>query len=100
MGNATLPRNATRVRLELPEVDHTVVQRELERGIRAAIGDPAAVVGWYSTGDGEDFIITVKQEHVTWWARMPGGFAEMIGGYSCTSTVRWRDGEPPRAVDA
>lgn len=99
MSNAPLPRNANRVRLELPEVDHAIVQRALEYGIRHAIGDQAAVVTWYSAGDGEDFVITVKQEAGTWWTMMPASFAEMIGGYSGTSTLRWRDSEPPKAVD-
>jgi hypothetical protein len=96
----TLPRNATRVTLELPEIDHAVVQRALERGIRHATRDPAAVVSWYPADDGEDFVIIVKQEHATWWTMMPSGFAEMIGGYLGTSTLRWHDSEPPKAVDA
>jgi hypothetical protein len=62
-----LPRNATRVRLVLDPVADSVVQRALERSIRHAIGDPAAVVGYCSTDDGEDLVITVKQEHGTWW---------------------------------
>lgn len=99
MSNATVPRNATRVRLELPATDDTVVRRALEYGIRRAIGDPAAVVNWYAAADGEDLVITVKQAHGTWWTMMPSSFAEMIGGYSGTSTLRWNDSEPPAAVD-
>jgi hypothetical protein len=99
VSNEALPRNANRVRLELPAVDHAIVQRALERGIRSATGDPSAAIGWYPTDDGEDFVIIVKQEHATWWTMMPSGFAEMIGGYSGTTTLRWHDSEPPRAVD-
>jgi hypothetical protein len=94
-----LPRNATRVRLTLPEVDNAVVQRALEQGIRTAIGDPSAVIGWYSTADGEDLVVTVKQEAGEWWAMMPDSFAEMLGGYQGTATLRWREDEAPKAID-
>jgi hypothetical protein len=97
--SATMTQNVTRVRLDLPESDPAVVQRALERGIRMAVGDPAAVVDWYQADDGEDYVITVKQEHATWWTMMPASFAEMIGGYQGTSTLRWHDSKPPKALD-
>jgi hypothetical protein len=94
-----VPRTATRVRLVLPELDHAVVQRALEHGIRHAIEDPAAVVDWYPADGGEGAVITVKQQHATWWTMMPAGFFEMIGGYFGTTALRWRDDEPPEALD-
>lgn len=94
-----LPRDATRVRLVIGPVTDHVVQAALELGIRRAIGDPEAVVGYYSAASGEDLVITVRQAHGTWWAMMPAGFAEAIGGYTGTTTIRWRDSAPPKAVD-
>jgi hypothetical protein len=94
-----MPRNATRVRLELPALDYAAVQSALERGIRTAIGDPAAVIDWYPVDDEGDYVITVKQVHGTWWTSMPSAFAEMIGGYYGVSTMRWRDDKPPAADD-
>jgi hypothetical protein len=97
-----LPRDATRVRLVIDPVAGHVVQAALELGIRRAVGDPKAVIGYYSAAsgeDGEDLVITVRQAHGSWWAMMPAGFAEAIGGYTGTTTIRWRDSEPPKAVD-
>lgn len=95
---AGVPRNATRVRLELPEIADHVVKSALESAIRHAIGDQAAVVDWYHVGE-DGAVITVTQEHASWWTMMPSAFFEQIGGYFGTSVLRWRDDKPPEAPE-
>ena len=95
MSAATVMRNQTRLNVFV-EADEKP-DREVERAIRRAVGDPDAKVYWYWTNDGEDGVIVVEQKHGTWWAHMPAAISELLGDRAARCVLTWRDDERPKA---
>ena len=97
MTAATLPRNATRIRVHLPSRHD--VEREIESAVRLGIGDPEAKVSIRLADEEGDFVIVVRQAAGTWWADMPESLAERLSDFDGNFALRWHDDEPPAEVE-